>query len=74
MVHLALGGPRIEQVQFTGLTGYVVHDPSGLPVILQTSNGVTTLYGSDRPSVLWLVVGGLMLAVGIYLAKSRAGG
>jgi len=41
------GLPEIEQVQVSGVTGYVLHDPSGLPVMLQTRNAVTALYLYD---------------------------
>lgn len=41
------GLPEIESVTDNGSTGYVLHDPTGKPVMLQTSNGVTCLYLYD---------------------------
>jgi hypothetical protein len=38
------GQLEIESVTDNGSTGYVLHDPSGQPVMLQTSSGVTCLY------------------------------
>ena len=41
------GLPEIESVTDNGLTGYVLHDPTGKPVMLQTASGVTCLYLYD---------------------------
>jgi hypothetical protein len=41
------GLPEIEEVQDNGDTGYVLHDPTGKPVMLRTSSGVTCLYLTD---------------------------
>jgi len=49
------GLPEIEQVKVNTLTGYVLHDPSGLPVMIQTNSQVMCLYmydGRDNPVLL----------------------
>ena len=49
------GLPEIESVTVGSATGYVFHDPSGLPVMLQTNSALTTLYMFDaigNPAVL----------------------
>jgi RHS repeat-associated protein len=41
------GLPEIESVTDNGSTGYVLHDSTGQPVMLQTASGVTCLYLYD---------------------------
>ncbi len=41
------GLPEIELVTDNGTTGYVLHDPTGTPVMLQSSSGMTCLYLYD---------------------------
>jgi RHS repeat-associated protein len=41
------GVPEIESVTDNGSTGYVLHDPTGTPIMLQTASGVTCLYLYD---------------------------
>jgi RHS repeat-associated protein len=41
------GNPEIESVTVAGNTGYVLHDTTGTPVMLQTTSAVTCLYLYD---------------------------
>ncbi|MDQ2836059.1 MAG: hypothetical protein M3Y42_01190 [Actinomycetota bacterium] len=43
----ANGLPQIDSVTVGSGTGYVLHDPSGQPIMLQTTSGVTCLYLYD---------------------------
>ncbi|TWP39063.1 RHS repeat-associated core domain-containing protein [Leekyejoonella antrihumi] len=46
----ATGVPQIDTVKVGTGTGYVFHDPSGLPIMLQTNSSVTCLYMLDPMS------------------------